>query len=122
MKVSIKLPTKEKAVEGLKATMLVVGCIFAAISSAYYETTCVSDEDRKRRRIRELVDKNPNASYGYGRAVEAIVNSNGSDYYKGEMLDHLKKDASYDYYVSVEHIAKSDMSDYYKTEAISSLK
>ena len=59
------------------------------------------------------------ASAGYGEAVDAIMNSGMSSYYKDEVLNKLARNESDGYYKAVISILKSeDLSSYYKDEMI----
>lgn len=60
-----------------------------------------------------------NKEADYGKAVEAIVNSNMWDSYKREALGILKKDETSSYYAGVIAIVKNDdMWDSYKIRSI----
>ena len=59
---------------------------------------------------------------GYSDAVDAIMKSKMSSYYKQEAVKKLKRDGDIEYYKAVSYIVNSqDMSSYYMVEAIEGL-
>lgn len=58
----------------------------------------------------------------YSDAVEAIVNSNMTDYYKDAAIGDLKCNQGSNYYRAVISIANNSMNSYHKWQAISKLK
>lgn len=58
---------------------------------------------------------------GYNDAIESIINSDMSSYYKDVALKMIKKNMDEQYYKAVSTIANGDDSDYYKVTMINSL-
>ena len=57
----------------------------------------------------------------YSGAVESIMQSDASSYYKHQMIAMLKKDMDKSYYKAVVSIARSNDGDYYKVNMINAL-
>lgn len=59
--------------------------------------------------------------YNYSDAVDSIIESDMSDYYKHSALAMVKRNMDEQYYKAVASIANGDASDYYKVSMIENL-
>lgn len=95
-----------------------------AILILVYGTYSYLTQNNRRREDRTVDFEQPDVSSDslYGRAANAICNSDMSSYCKNQALMDLKREESDGYYEAVIAIANSRMSSYYRAESICNLE